>query len=272
MPVTNDKYDQLKIDRLKHFLQEMSGKGQSRPYEIFVDNLKVVPRTEDPKDFDNYEYYMNEDTEKIRILIYNSNLSPRNDQYNFYIQQNKPEKPNNGLGDLDGIIQEKLNARDKEYELNRLKEELEETKQQLQEAEEYNEKLEQQLAEANTNKYKLGKLDLVGLGTLVLDKFAEKHSDALSKVGLVGLGGTSAQETPETEETQASFQKKTTTSEQQLKPEHLQYIPVLQQLDTAFEKPQLEIVMQVLGKFSEEPVTLNTVAELLNISLIPNKE
>lgn len=265
MPVTNDKYDQLKIDKLKHFLQEMASKGQPRPYEIFVDALKVVPKTEDPKEFDNYEYYMNEDTEKIRILIYNSNLSPRNDQYCFYIEQNKPEKPLNGHGDLDGIIQEKLNARDKEYEMNRLKDELEETKKQLEEAEEYNETLEQQLAEASSNKFKLGKLDLVGLGTLVLDKFAERHSDVLSKVGLVGLGGTLAKEIPETEETEASFQKKANTGEQQLKPEHLQYIPVLQQLDAAFEKPQLEIVMQVLGKFSEEPVQLNIVAELLNI-------
>ena len=174
MPVTNDKYDQLKIDKLKHFLEDMASKGQAKPYEIFVDNLKVVPKTEDPKDFDSYEFYMNEDTEKIRILIYNSNLSPRNDQYCFYVQQNKQEKSANGLGDLDGIIQEKLNARDKEYELNRLKVELEEAKQQLEEAEEYADKLEQQLEDAKSNKYKLGKLDLVDLGTLVLGRLSGK--------------------------------------------------------------------------------------------------
>ena len=69
MPVTNDNYDQLKIDKLKHFLEEMASKGHPRPYEIFVDNLKVIPKTDDPKEFDNHEYYMNEDTEKIRILI-----------------------------------------------------------------------------------------------------------------------------------------------------------------------------------------------------------
>lgn len=265
MPVTNDKYDQLKIDKLKHFLQDMTAKGQPRLYEIFVDNLKVVPKTEDPKEFDNYEYYMNEDTEKIRILIYNSAATPRNDQYCFYVQQNKTDKPGNGLGDLDGIIQEKLDARDREYEMVRLKEELEEVKQQLEEAEEYNEKLEQQLADANSNRYKLGKLDLVGLGTLVLDKFAEKHSDVLSKVGLVGLGNTPG--TTASGETEASFQKKdpTGTDNSSLKPEHLQYIPVLQQLDAAFEKVQLEIVMQVLAKFSEEPEQLKTVADLLNI-------
>src|SRR5512139_282799 len=122
MPVTNDKFDQLKIDKLKHFLEDMASKGQAKPYEIFVDTLKVVPKTENVDDFDNYEFYMNEDTEKIRILIYNSNLSPRNDQYCFYVQENKMSKPLSGLGDLEGIIQEKMAARDREYELNRLKE------------------------------------------------------------------------------------------------------------------------------------------------------
>src|SRR5437660_12631732 len=101
MPVSNDKYDQLKIDKLKHFLEDMAGKGHPRPFEIFVDSLKVVPKSEDPKDFDNYEYYMNEDSEKVRILIYNSQHSPRNDQYCFYVQQNKQEKPVNGLGEIE---------------------------------------------------------------------------------------------------------------------------------------------------------------------------
>lgn len=265
MPVTNDKYDQLKIDKLKHFLIEMAAKGLPRPYEIFVDALKVVPKTEDPKEFDTYEYYMNEDTEKIRILIYNSAATPRNDQYCYYVQQNKPEKPLNGLGDLDGIIQEKLSARDREHEARLIKEELEETKMQLEEAEDYAEDLERQLEEAKSNKYKLGKLDLVELGGVVLEKLAIKNAGTLEKIGLAGLvhAGTPV-EAPVQETTMASFQKKAEETSD-LKPEYLEYIPLLQQLDTAFEQKQLETVMKIIGKFSEEPEQLQTVAELLNI-------
>lgn len=268
MPITNDNYDQLKIDKLKHFLEEMANKGHARPFEIFVDNLKIVPKTDDPKDFDNYEYYMNEDTEKVRILIYNSNLSPRNDQYCFYVQKHKQEKSLSGLGEIETIVQEKLSARDKEYELNQLKKELEETKQQLEEAEEYTEQLEEQLAEAKTNKYKLGKLDLVELGGVVLENLAIKNSPALEKIGLGGLIGAKQVEESRSEETQASFQKKSETGND-LKPEYLQYIPVLQQLDNAFEKQDLEVVMQILQTFSQEPAHLKTVAELLNIPLSP---
>lgn len=266
MPVTNDNYDQLKIDKLKHFLEEMASKAHPRPFEIFVDNLKVVPKTDDPKDFDSYEYYMNEDTEKVRILIYNSHLSPRNDQYCFYVQKDKTtNKSLNGLGEIETIVQEKLEARDREYEINQLKKELEETKQQLEESEEYAEDLERQLDESRSNKYKLGRLDLVELGGVVLENLAMKNSPALDKIGLGGLlGGNKQIEEPRQPETEASFQKKS-ESNSSLKPEHLQYIPVLQQLDQAFDTQNLELVMQILGKLSEEPSHLKAVAELLNI-------
>ena len=273
MPVSNDNYDQLKVDKLKHFLEEMAAKGHARPFEIFVDNLKVVPKTEDPKDFDNYEYYMNEDTEKIRILIYNSPATPRNDQYCFYMKKNKTDRSLSGLGEIETIVQEKLTARDREYELNQLKKELEETKQQLEESEDYADQLEKQLEEAKSNKYKLGKLDLVELGGVVLENLAVKNSPALEKIGLGGLLGVNKQqiEEPKSQETEATFQKKSTDSGE-LKPEHLQYIPVLQNLDQAFQKEDLEIVMQILQKFSEEPSHLKTVAELLNIPLSPKGE
>src|SRR5215211_6681702 len=146
MPVTNDVYDQLKIDKLKHFLEAQAERGQAKPFEIFVDNLKVVAKTEDPKDFDSYEFYMNEDTEKVRILIYNSNLSPRNDQYCFMVQRNKVERSLNGLGEIEGIIQEKLAARDREHEMNKLREELELAKEEIEETEQYAQKLEKEIA------------------------------------------------------------------------------------------------------------------------------
>ena len=58
----------------------------------------------------------------------------------------------------------------------------------MEESEEYADKLEQQLEEAKSNKYKLGKLDLVDFGTVVLGRLAERNADLLSKVGLEGLG------------------------------------------------------------------------------------
>jgi hypothetical protein len=260
MPVTNEKYDQLKIDRLKHFLTDMEAKGQPRPYEIFVDGLKVVPKTEELKEFENYEYYINEDTERIRILIYNTAASPRNDQYCFYMQPVKAPGSLNGLGNLDGIIQEKLEARDREHEVRLMKQELEETKKQLEEAEEYSEELERQLALAKNNKHKLGNLDLVELGSVVLERMAAKNVATLEKIGLAGLV-TPSIDPASTETTSASFEKQ----HKDEKPLQAGYLSLLQQMDAVFGNQELEMVMQIIQKFSEEPSHLQTVAELLNI-------
>src|SRR5258708_12761587 len=93
MSVPQQKFDEFKIDKLKHYLEDMAGKGQPRLYEIFVDGLKVVPKTEDTGQFDNYEQYMDEDTEKVRILVYNSNLSPLNHQFFFTFHPGTLKKP-----------------------------------------------------------------------------------------------------------------------------------------------------------------------------------
>ena len=261
MPVTTEIYDQLKIDKLRHFLGDMEAKGYARPFEIFVDSLKVVPKTTEIKDFDNYEYYINEDTQKIRILIYNTTQSPRNDQYCFYMK-GKEQQPLNGLGDLDGIIQEKLSARDREHETKKLKEELEHTKAQLQEAEEYSEQLEQQLEESKSNKFKLGNLNLVELGGALIEKLAIKNSPALEKIGLAGLVNPVQPVTGE-QEMAASFQKKNMPG---IKEEHLQYIPLFEQLEAMFGDAEIETVMKIIERFGKEPAQLKTVAELLNTS------
>lgn len=40
--ITQEKYDLVKIERLKHFLESAHEKGKPKFYEIFVDNLKAV--------------------------------------------------------------------------------------------------------------------------------------------------------------------------------------------------------------------------------------
>ncbi len=264
MPITHDNYDQLKIDKLRHYLEDMNAKGHAKPYEIFVDSLKVVPKSEDPKDFENYEYYMNDDTEKIRIVIYNSNLSPRNDQYCFYVKQHKPDKGLNGLGDIENIIQEKLTARDKEHEVKRMQDELIETKQKLEEADDYIEELEAELEKSKSDKHKLKNIDLVELGSLMLGRLAEKNADVLSGLGLSGIGNKEPKQIEAAPpEGEVKFQKKTETVA--LSEAELQYIATLKQLQSCFDEPQLIAVIGILNQLMADPTQVNPVAELLNI-------
>src|ERR1035437_253380 len=93
MAITSETYDQLKIDKLKLYLQTQADKGVARYYEIYVDNLKAVHKTNDIQEFDSYEDYMTEDTERIRILVYSTNsVSPRNDQYVYRMKKQNEQK------------------------------------------------------------------------------------------------------------------------------------------------------------------------------------
>src|SRR3954466_10428259 len=81
MPIQFDKFDQQKVDNLKTHLDSSAKKGTPKTYEIHVDGVKAVMKTDDPNEFYNYEAYMKEDTNEIKVIIYGSNNSPRNDQY-----------------------------------------------------------------------------------------------------------------------------------------------------------------------------------------------
>jgi hypothetical protein len=275
MAVTTEKYDIAKIEKLKSFLEDMEAKGQAKYFEIWVGALKVVPKTLDSKEFDDYEKYVDENTKTLKFVIYDSGLSPRNNQYCFTVSSSSEEKSLNGfggLGDLDGIIQEKLAVRDREYEMSRLREELQKTKEQLTEAEEYAESLEDQVKLLQDNKYKLGNINVAELASVALEGMIRRNPQMLTKLpGGETLAGIITQDNIEKQQlsnsdhdTQASFQKKSSTASE-LKPEHLKYIPLIQQLDQAFNTAELELVMQILQRLAEDPANLKTVSELLNI-------
>lgn len=276
MAVTQEQYDVEKIEKLKSFLEAMSEKGQPRFFEIHVDSFKVVPKTSDAKEFDSFEPYVDENTKKIKIVIYDSPNSPRNNKYVFLIQGPIKNAASlngfNGLGDLDGIIQEKLAVRDREYEMSRIREELQKTKEQLSESEEYADTLEQQIQTLQDNKFKLGNINVAELASVALEGMIRRNPQLLTKLpGGEALAGVIEQDNAEkiqagnnpVTESQASFQKKSSGTD--LKPEHLRYIPLLQQMDNAFNVAELEVMMAIIQKLAEEPHNLKTVSELLNI-------
>ncbi|TCZ68354.1 hypothetical protein [Flaviaesturariibacter aridisoli] len=276
MPVTNDVYDQLKIDKLRHFLEAQAEKGMAKPFEIFVDNLKVVAKTEDPKEFDTYEFYMNEDTEKVRILIYNSNLSPRNDQYCFAVQRNKIDKGGT-LGEIDNIIQEKLAARDREYEMTRLREELQSAKEELEESEEYAEKLEKEIQHLKENKFKLGNVNIAELASVALEGIVRRNPQMLTKLpGGEALAGMVIQDNQDRErqlqqpqapqpEPEVSFQRKE-QSGPEVSEDELRQLAFLRQLTEGFDPRQFELFNIVLGRVAQDPALLEQIAKTLNIN------
>jgi hypothetical protein len=272
MPVTTEQYDQLKIDKLRHFLEAQAEKGLAKPFEIFVDNLKVVAKTDDPKEFDSYEFYMNEDTEKVRILIYNSNLSPRNDQYCFMVQRTIGGKSLNGLGEIENVVQEKLAARDREYEMNRLKEELETAKEDLAETEEECDRLLKEIENLKANKFKLNGADIPAFVGSVLESMARRNPQALAKLPFGGeaLAGFIQQDNKDLEsrslnqqpaaEPAVSFQKETTP---EITEDEKRTLAFLKSFEKNLNGEQAQMFNLVLQAMVNEPSIIPTIHDLI---------
>lgn len=276
MAISNERYSQSRIELLKNYLDDMAAKGQAKYYKIYVDSFEVVPKTNEQKEFYDYEKYVDENTKTVKFIIFDSGLSPRNNQYVFSMHSEGKMETGlngfNGLGEIETIVQEKLAQRDREYEMARLKDELQKTKEQLDEAEEYADTLVKELEELKSKKFHLGNFNVGELASVALEGMIRRNPQFLTKIpGGETLAGIIEQDNIEkqqavsdnTQETQVSFQKKTSGAD--LKPEHLRYIPLLQQLDSAFNTAELEIVMSIIQRLAEEPHNLKTVSELLNI-------
>ena len=181
------------------------------------------------------------------------------------------------MGEIDNIIQEKLAARDKEYEYNRLKEELEEIKIQLEEAEEYSEGLVAELEDLKKNRFKLGNFNMGEFASLALEGIVRRNPQMLLKIpggealaGLIEQDNAEQRKTPaisQAPEGEVSFQKKSGEGEP-LNEEQKRYAAFLSQLEQTFNEAQLADVMLIIQRLAEEPAKLTAVKQLLKIENI----
>ena len=172
--ITTERYDPVRIERIRHFLESNAEKGKSKFYEIFVDNLKAVEKTDDIGCFDEHKMYMDENTQMIKILIYTSTENcPRNDKFIFSVRNPQEEKRQEQLNGIDfqNKIDSAIQQERERTQLLQLQKELTATKTELKEAEEYadslQDKLEQTQLEFKQFKEKRISLSEMNTGRLV---------------------------------------------------------------------------------------------------------
>ena len=270
MPVITERYNQEKIDILKRYLTREAAKGRKRDYEIIIDGFKAISRTDDIGEFEDYEVEINDMTRNVTIIIYDYN-SNRNTQYSFSLNtETLPEKPVNGLGslgDVNAMIKQQLDDKDKEYQIQRLTEKLTETQGKLEEAEEYHETLQAEIERLKAGKYDFGSLNIVEVGAEIIkhtiSSNANKSPFAAQLAGVLGALNQqpALPQVPAQPESEVSFKehKETPLTEKQKA-----LMRDLEQLERVFSPQQLVLVQQVLIKLMEDPGQLETVAELLN--------
>lgn len=278
MAITSETYDQLKIDKLKLYLQTQADRNAARYYEIYVDNLKAVHKTSDIQEFDSYEDYMTEDTDRIRILVYSTNSqSPRNDQYVYRMKKQEEQKTvvqQQGLSgiEIENRMEEKLQTHRERWEHEALVKELEQTKQQLKESEEYAEKLVAELAVYRSKKMHWGNVNLGEFASVVVEGIVRRNPQMVAKLpggealaGIIEDDNRERASTTPTPETEVSFKKKSDTPE--LSEEEKGYLNFMRGIAESFDDEEIIILTQVITKLEEDTTQLKPVAELLNINV-----
>ena len=282
--ITQEKYDLVKIERLKHFLESATEKGRPKFYEVFVDNLKAVDKTSDPEVFDEYLVYMSEDTRMVKVLIYTSTENcPRNDKFIFTVTSPEKERDEKRRQELSGFeIEEKIQSvvqqeREK-IATELLRKELKETQEDLEEAETYIDELEKQLVEAKNTKVS-AKENFGEVVSLALESIVRRNTHLLSSIPLVGQGlaGVVEQDNQRLEqasqnspqaiaERKVTF-KKVSPDEETIKPsiskEDQETLGYFQTLRETFSDEEMVQVLEIIGVLSYQKESIPSVLELL---------
>lgn len=274
--ITTEKYDVVKIERLKNYLESNAEKNRAKFYEIFVDNLKAVDKTNDPACFDEYLMYMAEDTKIVKVLIYTSTENcPRNDKFIYTVADPVKESEEKRRQELSGIevenkIQSALTSEREKLNAEILRKELDETKESLEEAETYIEQLQNELAESKNSKLKI-KDHFGDIASQAIEGILRRNTHLLSGVPLLnGLAGVIEQDNKRLESEilgntgVASFKRKTNDnnlSSKEPDPSVNRFAIFLQENFTGDELEKVAKINQILALNKEN---ISIILNLLN--------
>ena len=262
MPTTTMPFSQQKIDNLKQYLESNKEQGEAEDYEIFVDSLRVVKRTNDLSRFDNYTDYLVPQTESISILIYDG-TSPRNNRHKFLMKDTeKKSEALSGL-EIDNRIVEGIKTAKDKWDNELLKKEHDELIDELSEAEDTIAELQEKLEICRTQK---GDTTFGEVASVVLEGFVRRNPEMISKIpGGEALAGALIQDNEEKQklldapkvnepEPKVSFKMEgEEEAKEVLSEEDKVSIGFLNQLKTTFSHEQMTQVFLMLDVFKKHP-------------------
>jgi len=273
MPTTTMPFSQQKIDNLKQYLESNKEQGEAEDYEIFVDSLRVVKRTNDLSRFDNYTDYLVPQTESISILIYDG-TSPRNNRHKFLLKDTeKKTEALSGL-EIDSRIEESIKTAKDRWDNELLKKEHDELIEELEEAQDTIEELQEKLEVCRMQK---GDTKLGEVASVVLEGFVRRNPRMLSKIpGGEALAGAFIEDNEEKQklldapkvnepEPKVSFKmegeeeiKETISEDDKVS------IGFLNQLKTTFSREQMTQIFLMLDVFKKHPDSIDKTIQYLS--------
>jgi len=253
------KYSPFNLEQFKNWLRDMKEKGETKYIEVYVDDFKVVSKTDNPDNFDSHEQFVDDETEKIRVLVYNTEKSNRYKQHVFKLKDSSHQL--NGVEvekKIEDGINKGLKAMEEKLLCEQVKKELEATQFKLKESEEWNEKLEGIIDET---KKKLEDAKGMSDFTSIIKDLALPHI-LPKKTEEKTLSGN---ETPKEE---ASFKMKS-SEENALSEDDKFFLDFGSKMKTTFVKEEFDMIMDIIGVFVKDKTNIKPVTQFLNIKTNP---
>lgn len=259
-------FDEAQMSRIQKFLNTCSDENTPRFFEVIVDGIKVISRTNNPSEFAGYKKHLDLNSKNLRVLVYHDG-SDEFDEYNFTLkQENTNQNQLTGAADLDTRITERINAAKKEWDYDQLVKQKAQLEADLKEANDYIGTLEKGIDDFKNKKFQLGDVNLGEVASVVFEGILRRNKDKIAKLpGLEGLMGifndhsSQNQISQSTEkEPEVSVEKETDTSE-----EDKIYLAVAHWLKSSFSNEEIEQVNVILKILAQDKKLILTVLELL---------
>lgn len=268
-------YSEKKMKLLRDYLLKEAQEGRPRYYEIKIDGIKVVPRTNDPVHFESYLETLEDDNNLIEVMIYQtSERSFNSDKYQFQISDNSGSNKNTLSGsEVDAKIQSAVERERERMENEKVREELEKTKSDLKEAEEHIEKLQEDLKKYQGKKLHWGNVNLGELASVMVEGMVRRNPQILTKLpggetlaGIIEQDNKEREQETETEDAEVTIIKNTSDNKE-LSEDQKRFLQVLEMLEDNFDEGELMLITSILSKLIERKHDLKTVASLLDIPM-----
>lgn len=268
MSVINHIYNEEQIASIKKMLYIKAEKGKPTDYEIRLDGLPVVDRTNEIKNFDTYKKLMSKSTGSVSILVYEG--QSRNNTHHLFTRQEEPKHEWHPFMDMTPEqAKETIIAHEKrKWENESLQKELERERKKNEKANEKNERLEDLIAElekkVRNNEKNWGNIISHGAEELI-----RRNIPLISKIpGAKGIADLIKKEEEENRETvlKITEAKKPESTNQSVVQENPESQSVANILAKEFSKEKMSAVSGILVSLAKRPEAIEEAQAFLNKS------
>ena len=253
------QYSEEEMELFKNILANAVKKGTPKTFEMVVDGMTVVEKTNDLEEFDTHLDFIQAATKLVEVRVFYSPKSPKFKRYLFYfgtIPTVEKSSTLNGV-EIQNQILQGIQAEREKWEKEKLREKLQEAEENEEELQEYIEKLQAEITQLRQHQTEQsahkGYLELAGTLASAFGKGG--------KEGLAGLFGNDKNEkaTPTPNVAESSFSE----AQESISETDKQYLLFLKSLEGKFEFDNWDAAMRILHLLSKNQHQIPIVLDLL---------